>query len=63
MEAPINEVLAAGLILLSDWNQVSNFYDPMCGSGTFLIEQGNCNNIPAIFLEKDLDLKHGKILT
>ena len=43
VEAPINEVLAAGLILLSEWNQVSNFYDPMCGSGTFLIEAGvNC---------------------
>ncbi|MBT6807981.1 MAG: class I SAM-dependent RNA methyltransferase, partial [Flavobacteriales bacterium] len=32
VDAPINEVLAAGLILLSDWNQISNFHDPMCGS-------------------------------
>ena len=30
--APINEVLAAGLILLSNWNKVANFHDPMCGS-------------------------------
>lgn len=37
-EAPINEVLAAGIIKLSGWDGKSNFYDPMCGSGTFLIE-------------------------
>lgn len=37
-EAPINEVLAAGIIKLSGWNGESNFVDPMCGSGTFLIE-------------------------
>ena len=37
-EAPINEVLAAGLIALSGWDYNSDFIDPMCGSGTFLIE-------------------------
>ena len=37
-DAPINEVLAAGIIKLSGWNGDSNFVDPMCGSGTFLIE-------------------------
>ena len=53
VEAPINEVLAAGLILLSEWNQVSNFYDPMCGSGTFLIEAALiANNIPANIFRK-----------
>jgi len=36
--APINEVLAAGIILLSEWDLESDFLDPMCGSGTFLIE-------------------------
>lgn len=36
--APINEVLAAGLVLLSGWDKQSNFIDPMCGSGTILIE-------------------------
>lgn len=36
--APINEVLAAGIILLSDWEINNDFLDPMCGSGTFLIE-------------------------
>jgi putative N6-adenine-specific DNA methylase len=52
--APMNEVLAAGLILLSGWDQKSNFYDPMCGSGTILIEAALiAYNIPAnIFREK-----------
>ena len=64
--APINEVLAAGLILLSNWNKVANFHDPMCGSGTLLIEASLiAYNIPAnIFREqfgfekwKDFDRK------
>lgn len=37
-EAPINEVLAAGILLMAGWKGQSDFYDPMCGSGTFLIE-------------------------
>jgi len=37
-EAPLNEALAAGLILMSGWDKQSNFIDPMCGSGTILIE-------------------------
>ena len=37
-DAPINEVLAAGIIKLSGWDGKSNLVDPMCGSGTFLIE-------------------------
>jgi putative N6-adenine-specific DNA methylase len=36
--APINEVLAAGLIYLSGWDGTTPFIDPMCGSGTILIE-------------------------
>jgi putative N6-adenine-specific DNA methylase len=36
--APMNEVLAAGLVLLTGWNGITNFVDPMCGSGTILIE-------------------------
>lgn len=36
--APLNEVLAAGLILLSDWDRKEPFYDPLCGSGTLPIE-------------------------
>ena len=37
-EAPINEALAAGMLLLAGWKGQSDFYDPMCGSGTLLIE-------------------------
>lgn len=37
-EAPINEVLAAGIILRSGWRGDCDFVDPMCGSGTFLVE-------------------------
>jgi putative N6-adenine-specific DNA methylase len=37
-EAPLNEVLAAGLILMSKWDGNTTFVDPMCGSGTLLIE-------------------------
>jgi putative N6-adenine-specific DNA methylase len=48
ISAPMNEVLAAGLILLSNWNQISDFHDPMCGSGTLLIEAAFiAYNIPA----------------
>ena len=36
--APINEVLAAGLVLLSGWDGHKPLIDPMCGSGTILIE-------------------------
>lgn len=52
--APINEVLAAGLILLSDWNKISDFHDPMCGSGTLLIEAALIayNIPPNIFRER-----------
>ena len=37
-EAPINEVLAAGIILKSGWKGEAPLVDPMCGSGTFLVE-------------------------
>ena len=36
--APINEVLAAGIILMSGWDGKSDFFDVMCGTGTILIE-------------------------
>lgn len=36
--APLNEVLAAGMIMLTGWDGESDFIDPMCGSGTILIE-------------------------
>ncbi len=37
-EAPISEVLAAGLLKLSGWTTHESITDPMCGSGTILIE-------------------------
>ena len=37
-EAPISEVLAAGMLLMAGWHGQSDFFDPMCGSGTLLIE-------------------------
>jgi len=37
-QAPINEVLAAGILMLSGWKGQCDFLDPMCGSGTFLVE-------------------------
>lgn len=37
-DAPINEALAAGMLLLAGWKGQSDFYDPMCGSGTLLVE-------------------------
>lgn len=45
--APLNEVLAAGMILLTGWKGESNFIDPMCGSGTLPIEAALlAKNIP-----------------
>lgn len=37
-KSPLNEALAAGLLLLSDWDRTSPLADPMCGSGTLLVE-------------------------
>lgn len=52
--APINEVLAAGLVLLSGYDGTQNFIDPMCGSGTILIEAAMiANNIPANINRKE----------
>lgn len=52
--APINEVLAAGILLLSGWDGQSDFLDPMCGSGTFLAEAAMIAcNIPANINRKE----------
>ena len=52
--APINEVLAAGMLLLSGWNGDSDFLDPMCGSGTILAEAAMIAcNIPANINRKE----------
>lgn len=51
VEAPINEVLAAGLIMMTGWQGDTDFIDPMCGSGTMLIEAALIakNMAPGIF--------------
>jgi putative N6-adenine-specific DNA methylase len=52
--APINEVLAAGMLLLSGWEGTSHFLDPMCGSGTILAEAAMIAcNIPANINRKE----------
>ncbi|MFW5819653.1 MAG: THUMP domain-containing class I SAM-dependent RNA methyltransferase [Bacteroidota bacterium] len=38
LEAPLNEVLAAGMIMMTGWKGDADFIDPMCGSGTIAIE-------------------------
>ena len=50
-DAPINEVLAAGIILLSGWKGETDLIDPMCGSGTFLIEAAliGANIAPGVY--------------
>jgi 23S rRNA (guanine2445-N2)-methyltransferase len=53
VEAPLNEVLAAGLILLSGWDKSRPLYDPMCGSGTIPLEAAMIAcNVPAGILRK-----------
>lgn len=50
-EAPISEALAAGMLLMAGWDGQTDFVDPMCGSGTFLIEAAliALNIPPAIY--------------
>ena len=50
-DAPINEVLAAGIIMLSGWKGDTDLVDPMCGSGTFLIEAAliGANIAPGVY--------------
>lgn len=51
VDAPLNEVLAAGMILMSGWKGDTDFIDPMCGSGTILIEAALIaqNMAPGVF--------------
>ena len=59
--APINEVLAAGLVLLSGYTGECNFIDPMCGSGTILIEAAMiANNVPANINRKEFGFEKWK---
>ena len=59
--APINEVLAAGMVLLSGWNGTGDFLDPMCGSGTILAEAAMIAcNIPANINRKEFAFEKWK---
>lgn len=59
--APINEVTAAGMILLTGWDGKGNFVDPMCGSGTLLIEAALfAKNIPPNWLRKQFGFERWK---
>lgn len=53
-KAPLNEAFAAGIIKLADWDKKQDFYDPMCGSGTFTTEalMSACNIPAGKFIEK-----------
>ncbi len=58
-KAPLNEVLAAGMIQLSGWDKTGDFIDPMCGSGTIPIEAAMyAMNIPAGYYRKDYSFTH-----
>ena len=59
--APINEVLAAGLILMTGYSGSVHFIDPMCGSGTILIEAAMIAcNIPAGIHRKEFGFEKWK---
>lgn len=60
-EAPINEVLAAGMLLLAGWDGKGNFLDPMCGSGTLLIEAAMiAQKLPAQLYRKNFGFEKWK---
>ncbi len=57
--APLSEVLAAGIIQLTGWEGHSSLIDPMCGSGTFLIESALlARNIPPNVFRKEFSFKN-----
>lgn len=57
--APINEVLAAGMIMLSGWNGQCDLLDPMCGSGTILTEAAMiAANIPPNLNREEFAFEH-----
>lgn len=59
--APINEVTAAGMVLLTEWDGTGAFVDPMCGSGTILIEAAlYAKNIAPGLFKKHFGFMHWK---
>ena len=61
VEAPLNEVMAAGIVLLSGWDQKSTLIDPMCGSATILCEAAKiAMQIPPHDPNRDFTFKNWK---
>jgi putative N6-adenine-specific DNA methylase len=59
VSAPMQETLAAAIIRLSGWDGSTNFYDPMCGSGTLLTEaMMHYCRIPAAFKREKFGFEH-----
>lgn len=57
--APLNEVLARGLLALSEWDMNTPLLDPMCGSGTIPIEAYYMlNNLPSSYLRNNFAFMH-----
>ena len=60
-EAPINEVLASGMLQIAGWDGKGNFLDPMCGSGTLLIEAAMiAMDLPAQIFRKKFAFQNWK---
>ncbi len=60
-DAPINEVLASGMLQMAGWDGKGNFLDPMCGSGTILIEAGMiAMDLPAQIFRKKFAFQNWK---
>lgn len=60
-EAPINEVLASGMLQIAGWDGKGNFLDPMCGSGTLLIEAAMiAMDLPAQIFHKEFAFQNWK---
>jgi putative N6-adenine-specific DNA methylase len=60
--APLSEVLAAAILKLAGWDGLKHFVDPMCGSGTFLIEASlMAHNIPPGVFRQNFAFKNWKL--
>ncbi len=60
-KAPLNEILAAGIILQTNWDKKTPFIDPMCGSGTIPIEAGMiARNIAPCLVRKEYGFEKWK---
>ncbi|MFD1550556.1 THUMP domain-containing class I SAM-dependent RNA methyltransferase [Putridiphycobacter roseus] len=60
-EAPLNEIVAAALIMRSGWDRNSDLIDPFCGSGTIPIEAAlMANDLPPMIERKNFGFKHWK---